>query len=85
MSNKIFFSEKYYEYFIDYTDDYKTKPFSVILPNTGQYVNVMTVKLSGCIFRLMLIKTKKSIVIFGINSRVVSKKNLIAEPSTIKR
>lgn len=77
MSNKIFFSGKYYKYFIDYTDDYKIKPFSVILRNTG--------KLSGCIFRLMLIKIKKSIVIFGINSRVVSKKNFIAEPSTIKR
>ena len=38
MSNKISFSEKYYKCFIGYVDDYKIKPFSIILPRTSVHV-----------------------------------------------
>ena len=38
MSNKISFSEKYYKCFIGYIDDYKIKPFSIILPRTSVHV-----------------------------------------------
>ena len=31
--------EKNYKYFIDYFDDYKSKPLDMMLPKTGAYVN----------------------------------------------
>ena len=38
ISNKIFSSRKKYKYFICYLDDFKMKPFSIILPKTSVYV-----------------------------------------------
>ena len=39
LSNKIYFDEKGYKYFIGYLfDDNKVKPFNIILPETSAYV-----------------------------------------------
>ena len=35
---KNFFWQKNYKYFIGYTDEYKIKPFTIILPKMGTYV-----------------------------------------------
>ena len=38
ISDKIFSSEKNYEYLVGYADEYKIKPFTIILPKTSACV-----------------------------------------------
>ena len=51
ISDKIFFNEKYYKYFIVYINsDYKIKSFSIIFPKTSAYVKSYNSETNECIF-----------------------------------
>ena len=81
ISHMISSLEKNYKYFTGYMDDvYKIKPFSVILPKMSGY--------GKCLDMHFLIEDeellKKHNMLFGINSTIVLKKNLMANPSAIK-
>ena len=51
ISNKIYSGEKNYKYFIGYRDDdYKVKPFSIILPKTTAHVKIYDVETRSMCF-----------------------------------
>ena len=53
LSNKTFFDEKSYKYFIGYLyNDNKVKALNIMLPKTSAYIKVMRDKLNGCIYSL---------------------------------
>ena len=81
---KTSFSKKNYKCFIGYLEEHKIKPFSIIIPKTSVYVISYDVGKNGCIFQLKIRNYKKNIMIFGIKSAIVWKKNVIGNPCTIK-
>ena len=82
---KVSSGEKNCKYFIGYMDDhYKIKPFSIILPKFRAYVNRYGDESKCMYFWLKVMNYLKNTMIFGINSAITWKKNLIVNPYTIK-
>ena len=84
-SNKIFFGEKNYKYFIGYLyNDHKNQPLHILLPKTSVYVEIYSRKTKWMHF---LIKDndllEKYNTIWDI-VRAYIKKNLIVSLCTIK-
>ena len=77
--------KKIYKYFISLLDDdYKIKPLCIMLPKTGAYVKSYDVETKWMHFSIEDDELLENMLIFGIMSAIVSKKNLISNLSTIK-
>ena len=77
--------KKNYKYFISLLDDdYKIKPLCIMLPKTGAYVKSYDVETKWMHFSIEDDELLENMLIFGIMSAIVSKKNLISNLSTIK-
>ena len=85
ISNKISSGKKNYKYFIGYIDDdYKIKPFSIVLSKMSAYKKRYDGETKWKYFLIEVDVLLKNMVIFGIKSAMVLKTNLIANPSAIK-
>ena len=69
---------------IGYIDNYKIKPFSIILPKSRAYIKRYDCGTKWMYFLIEDEELLKNIMIFGIKSAVLWKKNLKARASTIK-
>ena len=64
---------------------YKIEPFAIILPKTSAYVKSYGVGATKWMYFLIEDEELlKNIIVFGIKSAIVWKRNLIANLSTIK-
>ena len=78
--------EKNYKHFINYKDDdHRIKPLRIMLLRTSAYVKCCNGETKWMSFLLKMMSYQEHIIIFGINPAAVLKKNLIANPSTIKK
>ena len=85
-SNKIFSNEKNYKYFMVYLyNDHKVKPVHVMHPIKSTYVEFYDGHTKWMYFLIENDDWSENIMLFGIKPVLISKKNLIASLSKIKR
>ena len=85
VSSKISSGEKKYKYFIYYLyNSFKVKLLHIMLPKTSAYVKGFDGETKWMHFLIEDDNLLENIVLFGIKSVLISKKNLTASLSTIK-
>ena len=85
VSSKISFGEKNCKYFIGYLyDGNKVNPLNVMLPKTSAYVRSYDGQIKLMYFLIEDDDLLKNMILFGIQSVLISEKNLIASLSIIK-
>ena len=85
ISGKVSSGEKNYKYFIGYMNDYKIKPFSIILPKMRACVNRYDRETKWVNFFVEDDDLLKNITIYEIKLAIVLKNNFVAKPFTKKK
>ena len=85
VSNNIPFGEINYKYSVGYFyNDHEVKPLHIMLPKTSAYVKSYDGKTKWIYFLLKMMTFQKNIILFGIKSVLVPKRNSITSLSIIK-